>query len=53
GGVNGGSLKGVAPLIANYGASSLLIPEFGGAGQNDMASAFKKRKAVTVTGPKK
>ncbi|KAI7826474.1 hypothetical protein BC939DRAFT_475688 [Gamsiella multidivaricata] len=49
GGVNGGSLKGVAPLIANYGNSSLLIPEFGSPGQDDKHEAFAQRKSVTVS----
>ncbi|KAF9096103.1 hypothetical protein BGX27_001173 [Mortierella sp. AM989] len=48
GGPNGGELKGVAPLIANYGADSLYIGEFGN-GQADQRAAFAKRKAVTIT----
>ncbi|KAG9327582.1 hypothetical protein KVV02_003827 [Mortierella alpina] len=50
GGPNGGEIKGVAPLIANYG-DSLLIPEFGGSGQDDKHEAFAKRKAITVRVP--
>ncbi|KAG0213591.1 hypothetical protein BGX28_004008 [Mortierella sp. GBA30] len=49
GGSNGGQLKGVAPLIANYGAGSAKIPEFGGAGQDDKHELFAKRKAVSVS----
>ncbi|KAF8978301.1 hypothetical protein BGZ46_006621 [Entomortierella lignicola] len=48
GGPKGGSLKGVAPLIANYGPSSFAIGEFG-SGQNDQSAAFSKRKAITIT----
>ncbi|KAF9191211.1 hypothetical protein BGZ51_007662, partial [Haplosporangium sp. Z 767] len=47
-GTNGGSLSGVAPLIANYGPNSVYIPEFGNTG-NDGAAEFDKRKPVTVT----
>ncbi|KAF9432112.1 hypothetical protein BGZ76_011246 [Entomortierella beljakovae] len=49
GGTVGGSIKGVAPLIANYGAGSVLIPEFPNPGDNDMASAFDSRPSVTVS----
>ncbi|KAF8941354.1 hypothetical protein EDD21DRAFT_376691 [Dissophora ornata] len=52
-GTNGGSIKGVAPLIANYGSSSLLIGEFPNANDKDQHEAFAKRKAITVTVPKK
>ncbi|KAI1319090.1 hypothetical protein EDD11_004979 [Mortierella claussenii] len=48
GGVDGGSIKGVAPLIANYGSGSLLIPEFPNPTDPDQHEAFAKRKAVTV-----
>ncbi|KAF9915406.1 hypothetical protein BX616_006211 [Lobosporangium transversale] len=50
GGSNGGKLKGVAPLIANYGQSPL-IPEFGFGG-DDKRSEFAKRKPITISGPK-
>ncbi|CAO3564650.1 unnamed protein product [Mortierella alpina] len=45
----GGSISGVAPLFANYGPSSVLIPEFGGAGNPDGSEHFAKRKRVTIT----
>ncbi|KAF9207901.1 hypothetical protein BGZ49_010255 [Haplosporangium sp. Z 27] len=48
-GTDGGQLKGVAPLIANYGSSSLLIPEFPNPSDNDEHAAFEKRKPVTIT----
>ncbi|KAF9283999.1 hypothetical protein BGZ68_004963 [Mortierella alpina] len=50
GGSKGGQISGVVPLIANYG-DSLLIPEFGGSGQDDKHEAFAKRKAITVKVP--
>ncbi|KAF9360424.1 hypothetical protein BGX26_009411 [Mortierella sp. AD094] len=50
GGPNGGTLKGVAPLIANYGSESLAIGEFGN-GQPDGSAAFAKRKSITITVP--
>ncbi|KAF9174498.1 hypothetical protein BGX21_002765 [Mortierella sp. AD011] len=50
GGPNGGTLKGVAPLIANYGPSSLAIGEFGNNGP-DGSEAFAKRKAITIKVP--
>ncbi|KAF9961729.1 hypothetical protein BGZ72_002290 [Mortierella alpina] len=50
GGPNGGEIAGVVPLIANYG-DSLLIPEFGGSGQDDKHEAFANRKAITVKVP--
>ncbi|KAF9432114.1 hypothetical protein BGZ76_011248 [Entomortierella beljakovae] len=48
-GKKGGSIKGVVPLIANYGPKSLLIGEFPGAKDDDKHAAFAKRKAITVT----
>ncbi|KAF9199943.1 hypothetical protein BGZ59_003611 [Podila verticillata] len=48
-GKNGGSIKGVAPLYANYGPGSVVIPEFGGANAPDGREAFDKRKPVTIT----
>jgi len=48
GGSNGGSISGLVPLIANYGAASLLIPEFPLPSSPDMHEAFGKRKAITV-----
>ncbi|KAG0309794.1 hypothetical protein BGZ98_007528 [Dissophora globulifera] len=48
GGANGGKISGPAPLFANYGSSSVLIPEFGGAGQPDSAAAFDSRPTVSV-----
>ncbi|KAF9110328.1 hypothetical protein BGX27_006482, partial [Mortierella sp. AM989] len=48
-GANGGKLTGVEPLIANYGADSLYLGEFGGNGQNDGREEFAKRKSITVT----
>ncbi|KAG0202756.1 hypothetical protein BGX28_004799 [Mortierella sp. GBA30] len=50
-GTNGGQLKGVAPLIANYGKSSLYIDEFPNANDKDSHEAFAKRKAITVKVP--
>ena len=47
-GTNGGTIKGVAPLIANYGTSSALIPEFPNPKDNDRRDLFAKRKAVTI-----
>ncbi|KAF9434941.1 hypothetical protein BGZ76_007160 [Entomortierella beljakovae] len=52
GGPNGGKLTGPAPLIANYGAGSVSIGEFGN-GQNDGSANFAKRKTITITVPKK
>ncbi|KAF9937894.1 hypothetical protein BGZ65_000842 [Modicella reniformis] len=52
-GKEGGKLKGLTPLIANYGPKSVHIGEFPNAGDNDGSAAFKKRKAITVTAPKK
>ncbi|KAI8605949.1 hypothetical protein EDD21DRAFT_298842 [Dissophora ornata] len=51
GGSNGGQLKGVVPLIANYGSRSLLIPEFPLASQGDEHQAFATRKAITISVP--
>ncbi|KAG0373185.1 MAG: hypothetical protein J3R72DRAFT_39817 [Linnemannia gamsii] len=48
-GKNGGSLKGVAPLIANYGQGSPTIGEFPNANQPDGSELFAKRKSVTIT----
>ncbi|KAF8938705.1 hypothetical protein EDD21DRAFT_362281 [Dissophora ornata] len=48
GGANGGSISGVAPLFANYGPQSLLIPEFPLATQDDKHTAFDSRPAITV-----
>ncbi|KAF9165002.1 hypothetical protein BGX21_003304 [Mortierella sp. AD011] len=47
-GSKGGSIKGVKPLIANYGPKSLLIGEFPNASDNDQHQAFAKRKAITI-----
>ncbi|KAF9174496.1 hypothetical protein BGX21_002767 [Mortierella sp. AD011] len=52
-GKNGGKLKGVAPLIANYGPKSLLIGEFPRSTDKDNHQAFAKRKSITITVPKK
>ncbi|KAF9093405.1 hypothetical protein BGX29_009950 [Mortierella sp. GBA35] len=46
-GKNGGQLKGVAPLIANYG-NGPRIAEFPLANQADGSELFAKRKAVTI-----
>ncbi|KAF9181651.1 hypothetical protein BGZ51_007661 [Haplosporangium sp. Z 767] len=51
-GSNGGSLKGVAPLIANYGSNSVLIPEFAEASMDDKAEVFSNRASVTVSASK-
>ncbi|KAG0283622.1 hypothetical protein BGZ96_011976 [Linnemannia gamsii] len=48
-GKNGGQIKGVAPLIANYGKGSPTIGEFPLASQPDGSELFNKRKAVTIT----
>ncbi|KAG0271954.1 hypothetical protein BGZ95_000178 [Linnemannia exigua] len=48
-GTNGGSIKGVAPLIANYGQGTPRIGEFPNANQPDGSELFAKRKAVTIT----
>ncbi|KAG0215667.1 hypothetical protein BGX28_008913 [Mortierella sp. GBA30] len=51
-GVNGGKVKGVVPLLANYG-KSLLLPEFPTTAQDDSHEAFNRRKAITVIVPAK
>ncbi|KAF9111372.1 hypothetical protein BGX27_005011 [Mortierella sp. AM989] len=48
-GKKGGSIKGVTPLIANYGPGSLKIDEFPNAKDKDQHEAFAKRKPITVT----
>jgi hypothetical protein len=53
GGSNGGSIKGLVPLIANYGPSSLLIPEFPLPSSPDQHEAFAKRKSITVKVPRR
>ncbi|KAG0356496.1 hypothetical protein BG005_004575 [Podila minutissima] len=50
-GVNGGSISGVEPLYANYGPSSVYIPEFPGADMPDNHEAFANRKAITIRAP--
>ncbi|KAG0030005.1 hypothetical protein BGZ81_003159 [Podila clonocystis] len=50
-GVSGGSISGVEPLYANYGPSSVYIPEFPGADMPDNHEAFAKRKAITIRAP--
>ncbi|KAI1300985.1 hypothetical protein EDD11_005906 [Mortierella claussenii] len=50
GGPRGGSLSGVAPLIANYGPDSFKIGEFG-SGKDDQSAAFSRRKPITIKGP--
>ncbi|KAF9104575.1 hypothetical protein BGX27_010038 [Mortierella sp. AM989] len=52
-GTNGGKLKGVQPLIANYGKKSLLIGEFPNPKDKDGHEAFAKRKPIIITVPKK
>jgi len=52
-GMNGGQIKGVAPLIANYGPKSALIGEFPLANQDDGSKLFSKRKAITIKVAKK
>ena len=39
----------MAPLYANYGPGSVVIPEFGSANAPDGREAFDKRKPVTIT----
>ncbi|KAG9326122.1 hypothetical protein KVV02_005627, partial [Mortierella alpina] len=51
-GKTGGSISGVVPLFANYGPKSVLIPEFGGAGNPDGSEHFAKRKRITITAGK-
>ncbi|KAG9065628.1 hypothetical protein KI688_001917 [Linnemannia hyalina] len=48
-GKNGGQLKGVAPLIANHGKGSPIIPEFPLTTQSDGSDLFAKRKPITIT----
>ncbi|KAG0370219.1 hypothetical protein BC939DRAFT_448472 [Gamsiella multidivaricata] len=50
-GTNGGSLSGVAPLFANYGPSSPLIPERAVSGGDWGKKYFDARKPITVTVP--
>ncbi|KAF9139982.1 hypothetical protein BGX30_007202 [Mortierella sp. GBA39] len=47
-GKNGGQIKGLVPLIANYGPKSPLIGEFPNANQPDGSNLFAKRKSITV-----
>jgi hypothetical protein len=49
-GKEGGKIKGVRPLIANYGDSPL-IGEFPNAGDQDGRALFDRRKSITVTVP--
>jgi hypothetical protein len=51
-GTNGGSLSGVAPLIANYGPNSPFIQEQSLANGNWGEALFAARKPITVTVPK-
>ncbi|KAF8938293.1 hypothetical protein EDD21DRAFT_352570, partial [Dissophora ornata] len=51
-GTNGGSLSGVAPLIANYGPSSPFIQEMALANGNYGQAYFAARTPITVTVPK-
>ncbi|KAF9175047.1 hypothetical protein BGX20_008604 [Mortierella sp. AD010] len=50
-GTNGGSLSGVAPLFANYGPSSPLIPERSTYGGNWGKQYFDARPSITITVP--
>ncbi|KAF9204399.1 hypothetical protein BGZ49_005328 [Haplosporangium sp. Z 27] len=50
-GTNGGSLSGVAPLFANYGPSSPLIPERATYSSNWGQQYFNARRPITVTVP--
>ncbi|KAF9151578.1 hypothetical protein BG015_006498 [Linnemannia schmuckeri] len=50
-GTNGGSLSGVAPLIANYGPNSPFIQEQALANGNYGQAYFAARKPITVTVP--
>ncbi|KAF9907322.1 hypothetical protein EC991_011144 [Linnemannia zychae] len=52
-GKNGGSIKGPAPLFANYGPSNPYIGEFPNANQADGHELFAKRKTVTIKVAKK
>ncbi|KAF9365477.1 hypothetical protein BGX34_009816 [Mortierella sp. NVP85] len=51
-GKEGGKIKGVRPLIANYGDSPR-IGEFPNAGDDDGHALFARRKSITVTVPTK
>ncbi|KAG0318114.1 hypothetical protein BGZ99_005862 [Dissophora globulifera] len=52
-GTNGGTLSGVAPLIANYGPSSPFIQELALANGDYGQALFAARKPITITVPKK
>ncbi|KAG0380862.1 hypothetical protein BGX24_004072 [Mortierella sp. AD032] len=47
-GRDGGSFKGLAPLIANYGPSNPVFPEFPTDEYPDMHELFETRVAVTI-----
>ncbi|KAF9354212.1 hypothetical protein BGX26_007964 [Mortierella sp. AD094] len=49
GGTDGGSISGVAPLYANYGPGSILIPEFPNPTDPDNHEAFNTRKPITIS----
>ncbi|KAF9907695.1 hypothetical protein BX616_000356 [Lobosporangium transversale] len=51
-GTNGGSLSGVAPLIANYGPNSVFLPELALAKGDYGKKHFDARKPITVTVPR-
>ncbi|KAF9113888.1 hypothetical protein BGX27_000644 [Mortierella sp. AM989] len=51
-GTNGGSISGVAPLIANYGPSSPLIKELALSNGDYGQAYFAARKPITVTVPR-
>ncbi|KAF9916936.1 hypothetical protein BX616_002376 [Lobosporangium transversale] len=51
-GKNGGKLKGVRPLIANYGPGTSVIGEFPRQNDADGHELFAKRKSITITVPK-
>ncbi|KAI1302431.1 hypothetical protein EDD11_005622 [Mortierella claussenii] len=48
-GTEGGKIEGVEPLIANYGPSSFLFPEFPHTNDDDGHAEFENRKAITIT----
>ncbi|KAG0259308.1 hypothetical protein BG011_002729 [Mortierella polycephala] len=50
-GTNGGSISGVKPLYANYGAGSPYIPEKAVSGGNWGKQFFDARPSVTITVP--
>ncbi|KAK3825371.1 MAG: hypothetical protein J3Q66DRAFT_436462 [Benniella sp.] len=50
-GTSGGSLSGVAPLFANYGAGSPYIPERAVSGGEWGKKYFDARKPITITVP--